>query len=289
LQKNVRAPLRSWLFAPANAERRVQKALASEAHAVVVDLEDAVPLAEKNEGRAAVRTLLQQAKRPNLFVRVNAVNTPFALDDVAAVVTCSLQGIMLPRSETAHDIAVLDWLITQYEARRSLPAGEIEIVPLVESAAGLSSLATLCAASHRVRRLAFGAADFTLDLGLDWSADEAELRPYQAAIVLASRAAGLDAPIDTPWIHVKDPSGMLDSARRCKANGFQGKLCIHPDQLGSVHQVFSPNSAEIELAERIVAAFEAADSAAVVLDGRMLDYPVVEAARRYGPVAALTS
>lgn len=271
---------RSWLFAPANNVRRAEKAVASAADAVILDLEDAVPIDEKVEARAALRPLLERGPHPSLFVRINALSTPYALADVEAVVCGGVRGIMLPKAETARDVQILDWLIAQHEEKASLPLGSLEIVPLVESAAGLNALNAICRSSPRVRQLAFGAADFTLDLSIAWSADEHELLPYQSAMVLASRAAGIRAPIDTPWIHVRDQAGMAASAGRSRAHGFQGKLCIHPDQIEAVHQAYAFSSAQIEEARRIVAAFEDAGAKVVTVDGRMIDYPVVEASRR---------
>ena len=271
---------RSWLFCPASNRRRMEKANASAAHAVIIDLEDAVAEADKDQARAMLGECIRDLRRDNFYVRINALDTPHALLDMEAVVAPALQGIMLPKSERARDVEVADWLLSQMERRLGLPEGRIEIVPLVESARGLANLHSIGASSGRVRRLAFGAADFTLDLGITWSAEEHELLAYRSALVLASRNANLAAPIDTPWLSIADGEGMVASAKRARDHGFGGKLCIHPDQVTVTNQIFAPTPAEIDEARKIVAAFEAAGSAAITLDGRMLDYPVVEAARR---------
>jgi citrate lyase subunit beta / citryl-CoA lyase len=273
-------PLRSWLFAPGNHERRVKKALGGPAQAVILDLEDAVPAEDKILARTVIREVLLGGGRRNVFVRINALDTPYAFEDVEAATCAEVGGIMLPKSETARDVQILDWLLFQAERRAGLSAGTMEIVPLLESATSFENLAAICRSSSRVRRLAFGAADFTLDVGMTWSDDEHELLPWRAAMVLASRAAGLDPPIDTPWIQLADSVGMAASASRSRNHGFAGKLCIHPDQVIAVHHAYTPSQAMIDQALRIVSAFEEAGFSATKVDGRMIDGPVVEVARR---------
>jgi citrate lyase subunit beta / citryl-CoA lyase len=138
-------------------------------------------------------------------------------------------------------------------------------------------------AGTRVRRVAFGAGDFTLDLNMAWSRNETELAHARAAVVTASRAAGIDAPLDTVWVDLSDPEGLAASARTALDCGFQGKMCIHPDQVTVVNRVFTPGDAEIAFAERVCAAFaraEAEGSAAIQLDGKFIDYPIVYRAQR---------
>ena len=159
----------------------------------------------------------------------------------------------------------------------------MDLVPIIESAAGVANLREIARASTRVKRLAFGAADFTNDLGLTWTRDELELLPHRAEIVLQSRAAGLEPPIDTVWADVKDAEGFAASAARARSLGFQGKLCIHPDQVAVANRAFTPSQDEVARARRIVEAFaqaEAAGSSAIQLDGQFIDYPIMYAARR---------
>jgi citrate lyase subunit beta / citryl-CoA lyase len=274
------ASRRSWLFVPADHAARVEKAVASQAHAVIIDLEDAVSEAAKDSAREALRAQLRTLTHPNLYVRINALDTAHALADVEAVVTRGVRGLVLPKSERVRDLEVLHWLVGQMERRNALEQGAVEIIPLIESAAGFEHLLAICRASARVRRVAFGAADFTFDLGLKWSHDEQELIPYRALLVLASRQAQIEAPIDTPWIDIGDRSGMSASTLRARDQGFQGKLCIHPDQIDAIHQAYAPSQAELDEARAIVTAFEAGGASATKINGKMVDTPIVDGARR---------
>lgn len=274
---------RTWLFAPANHPRRAEKALASEADVVVLDLEDACPEAEKPAARAAVRDWLSKPRKGLAYVRVNAASTGLLEVDLEAAVGEGLDGVMLPKADNAADVVEAERIIGLLERRHGLPEGRIDLVPLVESAVGLAHAGQIGSASRRVRRLAFGSVDFALDLGLHPGPDEAELTPYRAQLVLASRVEALELPIDGAWLAVDDEEGMTRSAQRCRAMGFGGKLCIHPRQLAPVVAVFTPSRTEIERARRIVEAFataEANGSAAIQVDGDLVDYPVARRAER---------
>ncbi len=276
-------PLRSFLFAPGNHARRVEKALSLDADAVILDLEDAVATAEKIMTRDLVAAALARPRGALLYVRVNAVDTEFCYGDLVAIVRAGLDGIILPKVESTVGLATVDWLLAQLERDRALPQGGIDLIPIIETARGLSHLGAILGAGTRVRRAAFGAGDFTLDVNMVWSRGEAELAPARAAIVTASRAAGIEAPLDTVWVDLSDQDGLEASARCALGFGFQGKMCIHPDQIAVVNGVFTPSEAEIAFAERVVAAFataEAEGSAAIQLDGKFIDYPIVYRAQR---------
>jgi citrate lyase subunit beta / citryl-CoA lyase len=276
-------PLRSFLFAPGNHARRVEKALSLDADAVILDLEDAVAIAEKSATREVVAAALERPRRGLLYVRVNAVDTEFCHGDLVAVVQPGLDGIILPKVESAAGIATIDWLLTQLERDRGLPVGDIDLIPIIETARGVQQIDAILAADTRVRRVAFGAGDFTLDLNMTWSRSETELAHARAVIATASRASGIDAPLDTVWVDLTDAEGLEASARTALGYGFQGKLCIHPDQIAVVNRVFTPSDAEIAFAERVNAAFanaEAEGSAAIQLEGKFIDYPIVYRAQR---------
>jgi len=207
----------------------------------------------------------------------------------SATATCwrscgpGLDGIILPKVESAAGLATIDWLLAQLERDRGLPPGGTDLIPIIETARGLDRLGAILVSGTRVRRVAFGAGDFTLDVNMAWSRDEAELAHARAVIVTASRAAGIEAPLDTVWVELTDRDGLEASARTALGFGFQGKMCIHPDQIAVVNRVFTPSDEEIASAERIVAAFakaEADGSAAIQLDGKFIDYPIVYRARR---------
>jgi len=281
--KPAAPPLRSFLFAPGNHARRVANALSLDADAVILDLEDAVATAEKPAARGAVASALTRPRQSLLYVRVNAADTEFCYGDLVAIVRPGLDGIVLPKVENATALATIDWLVAQLEREQGLVPGAIDLIPIIETAGGLTHLDGILLAGTRVRRVAFGAGDFTLDVNMAWSRTEAELGFARARIATASRAAGIEAPLDTVWVDLTDEEGLEMSARTALGFGFQGKMCIHPKQIAPVHRVFTPSEAETAFAERVVAVFaeaEAAGSAAIQLDGKFIDYPILFRAQR---------
>jgi citrate lyase subunit beta / citryl-CoA lyase len=276
-------PLRSFLFAPGNHARRVEKALSLDTDAVILDLEDAVATTEKRATREAVVGALVRPRRALLYVRVNAVDTEFCYGDLAAIVRPGLDGVILPKVESAAGLATADWLLAQLEREQGLVPRTIDLVPIIETARGLNQIDAILAGGTRVKRVAFGAGDFTLDVNMAWSRGEAELAYARGKIVTASRAAGIEAPFDTVWVDLADQEGLEASARTAFGFGFQGKMCIHPNQIAVVNRVFTPSEAEIDFAERVIAAFaraEAEGSAAIQLDGKFIDYPILYRAQR---------
>ena len=274
---------RSFLFAPADHPRRTEKAFALGADAVILDLEDAVALAEKPAAREAARAALARPRPCAAYVRVNAHDTEFCYADIEALVSPDLDGIVLPKLESVAQLECVDWLLANLERARGLAAGAIDLVPIVETARGAAAIRELATAGSRVRRLAFGAGDYTADLGIDWSLAEEELLPIRSEFVLASRLGRLEPPVDTVFIHIREAAAFRASCERGRALGFQGKLCIHPDQVGPANAAFAPGAGEEARAARIVAAFEAAEAggvASIQVDGYFVDYPIYEKARR---------
>jgi citrate lyase subunit beta / citryl-CoA lyase len=274
--------LRSLLFAPGNHARRVEKALTLPADGVILDLEDAVAIAEKPATRALVAETFGRPRAGRLYVRVNALTTEWCYGDLLAVVRPGLDGIVLPKTEDADQLKTADWLIAALERERGLPTGRIDLIPIIETALGISNAARVAGAGTRTRHLAFGAGDFTLDLGMVWSRDEAELLPHRATCVVASRAAGIEPPLDTVWADLRDAEGFAASAKRAASLGFAGKMCIHPDQVAGANAAFTPDEATLAQARRVVAAFEEAEArglASIQLDGQFIDYPIVQRAR----------
>jgi citrate lyase subunit beta/citryl-CoA lyase len=277
------AVLRSFLFTPANHARRVEKALTLEADAVILDLEDAVAIAEKPAARKIAVEALQRPRTGLGYIRVNALSTEFCYGDLQAVVAKGVDGLILPKVEAAHELVTADWLLAQLERERGLEAGAIDLMPIIETAKGMQALPEIAGAGTRVKRLSFGAGDFTLDMNIEWSRDELELLPFRSAVVQASRAAGLEPPIDTVWVQLQDTEGFQASVARCRALGFQGKLCIYPPQVPVVNEAFTPSPAEVAAARKIVAAFEEAERvglASIQVDGKFIDYPIVDRSQR---------
>lgn len=275
--------LRSFLFTPGNHPRRVEKVFSAGADAVILDLEDAVAIPEKPATRPMIVEALQRPRGCLGYVRVNAMETEFCYGDLVAVVQPGVDGIILPKVESAAGLLAIDWLVEQLERERGLPRRGIDLMPIIETARGIADLDAILRAGSRVKRIAFGAGDFTFDLNMIWSRSESELAHARAAVVTSSRAAGLEAPIDTVWTDLQDEPALESSARTVLGLGFQGKMCIHPKQIPVVNAVFTPTDAEVAFAERVVAAFEQAEregSAAIQLDGKFIDYPIVYRARR---------
>jgi citrate lyase subunit beta/citryl-CoA lyase len=283
--------LRSFLFAPGNHPRRVEKAFTLGADAVILDLEDAVAIAEKEATRKTVIEALALPRQCKGYVRVNAINTQWCLRDLMEVVVPGVDGIVLPKVESAADLRTVDWLIANLERERGLPPGGIDLMPIIETAAAFSRLDRIFGARSlkdyrgpwRVKRVAFGAADFTSDVGMTWTAGEEELAELRVRLIVASRAAGIEPPIDTVWVHLKDGAGLRASVERSLRLGFQGRLCIHPDQVTLVNEVFTPSPEEAARAQKIVDAFrlaEASGLASIQVDGAFVDYPVYHRAQR---------
>jgi citrate lyase subunit beta/citryl-CoA lyase len=274
---------RTFLFAPGNHARRVEKCVTIGSDAVILDLEDAVAVAEKPSTRSQVVEALGRPRHCKGYVRVNALTTEWCYGDLVAVVAPGVDGIVLPKVEHAGDLQTAEWLVRQLERERGLPEGGIDIIPIVETAIGFSNIASIARSGTRVRRMAFGAGDFTLDVGITWSSDETELLPYRTAFVVESRAAGLEPPIDTVWVTLKDVDGFARSASRAKSLGFQGKMCIYPDQVPVVNKLFRPTDTEVAHARRVLEAFAEAEAkglASIQVDGHFIDYPLVYQARR---------
>jgi citrate lyase subunit beta/citryl-CoA lyase len=276
--------LRSLLFVPGHRARFYEKLAEFRPDAVIVDLEDAVPPAEKPLARSMVRERLGGPLVAGLkvFVRVNAVETPFFRDDIRSVVADGLDGIFLPKASTAEHVHEVNMLIAHAELRVGLVMGGIRIIPIVESVRGVLNARELAIASPRVVALAFGAEDFSLDLGVERSRDGLETRYPRAQVALAAHDAGCFA-IDTPWTAIDDEEGLIRETREGRQLGYSAKQAIHPSQIPTIHQVFTPTADEVAWARRVVVVYDEAigrGTGAINLDGKLIDVPMVERARR---------
>ena len=279
------SPRRSWLFVPANRADRVAKAFATNTHAVIMDLEDACPESEKEAARAVVAQAAADTHGgPRCYVRINAAQTRFALGDIEAVAMRGVAGVVLPKAERISDLQAIDWALEQFEVRRDLPRGSIEMIPLIETALGVSEVNAIARCGiARIRQLTFGAGDLTTDLGVRWTRAEEELSYVRAKIVIASRAGGLEPPIDTVWPGISDADGMDLSLDRARSMGFAGKLLIHPSQVDATNSALAPTRQEIATARRVLeaaATAEVAGQGAFQLDGKLMDHVSVVRARR---------
>lgn len=260
----------TFLFVPATQPERLHKALASGADVVIADWEDAVAPADKVAARTALTeavATLTNAQRARVLVRINSEGTPWHADDVvvlAQLVALGLAGAVVSKTERAETL--------QAVAQAAGP--QAVLVPLVESVAGLAAADAL-ATAPQVARLAFGHLDFQVDAGMACGETEEELLPVRMALVLASRRAGLAAPIDGVTVDTRNPERMARDAERARRMGFGGKLCIHPAQVPVLHAAFDPDGPTVAHAHRVQQALQQAAGGVCVLDGRMVDAPVL--------------
>ena len=254
---------RSYLFVPANRPEMFDKACRAGADAVIVDLEDAVPFA----GKAAARDALAGWLSPEhpVLIRMNGADTEWFAADLALCGAPGVRGVILSKAEHVDDIA------------RVKSAGAAAILPLVESAAGFDNVRAIAQAPG-VERLLFGSIDFQLDLGI--RGEREELLFFRSQLVLVSRLAGIGAPVDGVSTAIGDAATLLDDATHARRMGFGGKLCIHPKQVPEVNRCFSPGEEELAWARRVLEAAASSNGAAVALDGKMIDRPVILRARQ---------
>ncbi len=287
-------PLRTALFVPGNRPDRVDKAVKTSADAVIIDLEDAVALTEKEASRSKVRDKILEHAERKIIVRVNSLDSPFFQGDLTEVITGNLACLMVPKVESAAHVREINENLLKVEKEKGIVQGAVSIIPLIESAGAVQNIfqiATEKTEPSRIYCVAFGAADYTLDMGIEITKEGTELSYPRSRIAVASRAARIEPPLDTPFMmDLKDMEALKVDAGRAKQLGFQGKLCIHPNQIEPCHAIFSPAKEEILYAERVVQVFEEAEkegSAAILLDGKFIDYAVVERAKQILKVAKL--
>ncbi|HET6183045.1 MAG TPA: CoA ester lyase [Acetobacteraceae bacterium] len=280
--------LKSPLFAPGDSPRKTDKALASAATAVILDLEDSVAAPAKPEARGVVaarlRALAGDPRLESVIVRVNPRGTPWYLDDLAAVVPAGAAAVMLPKCAGPDDLLALDHHLEALEAAAGRKRGSVQVVPIVtETAASVFTLGQYGPVAGRVAAFCFGAEDMSADLGVVPRPHGA----YNAAVVFArgavlAGAAAIGVPaIDTPWPDPRDADGLRREAEQAAADGFAGKILIHPDQIDIVNTVFTPPAEQVRWAERVAAHFAANPDAGVfALDGKMIDRPHYRLAQR---------
>jgi citrate lyase subunit beta/citryl-CoA lyase len=279
-------PLRSLLFAPGNEPRKVSRVTTFGADAIILDLEDAVPDAEKVATRAVVRAAIKDLQGPLVCVRVNGFPTGLTAGDIEGVVTAGLDAIVLPKAEAPAEVAAADRLLAAAEERTGLPPGTVRILPIVETARGVLDASAVAGSSQRVLTLAFGSGDFTRDLELPsirWSLEGTELGWARAKLVVDARAAGRPRPVDGPYLAIRDARGFEQDCLTARRLGFQGKICIHPGQVATVNRVFAPDAGEVAFCRKVIAEFAEAErrgSASIAVDGIFVDYPIAEKAGR---------
>jgi len=277
---------RSMLFAPGNEPRKVQKVGQFGADAIILDLEDAVPNAEKVATRENIRKTLDSMGHLHVYVRVNSVPTQMTEADIQGVVHPNLKGIVLPKAEGEDDIRKAATWLTASEKMAGLREGCLQIIPLIETAKGILLAYETVKASPRILTVIFGSGDYTLDLdipAIEWSPEGYELLYARLRLMVVCRAAGIERPVDGPFLDVFNLEALRKEAILAKKMGFQGKLAIHPKHVEVLNQVFSPTAEEVQFAKKVRDAFEKSESggsASITVDGKFIDYPIYYKAKK---------
>ena len=290
--------MRSLLFVPGDSRRKMEKALASQADALILDMEDSVALTRKDEARTVITSFLAAAidldRRPRLIVRINSLDTGLSDDDIAAIVPGRPDAVLLPKACSGADIQDLGARLAAKEAEAGLAEGTIAIHALMtENATSMFNGATFGRSSARLRAIAWGAEDLAADIGASANRDENGrytdvFRLARSLVLLAAAKAGVEA-IDTVFTDFRDPDGLRKECLAAVRDGFSGKLAIHPDQVDVINQAFTPPPEDVERAVQILALFAAAgeDVGVLSLDGKMIDRPHLRQAERVARRAGL--
>ena len=275
--------LRSLIFVPGNRANMLERALGFNADIIMVDLEDSVPPAEKVAARDLARqwvpTLRQAGKR--VMVRANSLDTGLTRDELDAVISPDLYGLSIGKTESVWDLREIDRIISPLEASAGLQPGYIKVIPWIESARAVVNVSEMAAASPRIVAIAFGAEDYTNDMGIQRTDDGAEVYHPRATIAIAARAAGV-AALDSPYVAFRNPEGLRQDAGVARQLGYTGKFAIHPAQIDPINELFSPLPEDVAYARRVMEAWheaEAAGRGSLNLDGKMVDVPVVKRAQ----------
>jgi citrate lyase subunit beta / citryl-CoA lyase len=289
---------RSLLFVPGDSEKKLKKSADIQADALILDLEDAVAPARKAEARTLVREHLTQRpdrSRTQLWVRINPLETPLALDDLRSVIGGGPDGIVLPKTRSADDVVRLAHYLDAFETQADIERGRVRILPVAtETPQAVFSLGDFVRCGPRLAGLTWGAEDLSAAIGAmtNKQDDGSWSHPYQlvrSLCLFAANAAGV-AAIDTLFADVRDTKGLRAACNVARRDGFSGKIAIHPDQVQVINESFTPSSDEVERARRIVDLFESNPGVGTIaLDGQMLDIPHLKQARKVLALAALAA
>ena len=274
---------RSLLFVPGNRSDMLEKASSADTDILVPDMEDSVPDNEKLNARNLISEKLStlSGKKQSIIPRVNALDTGLTFEDIRAVVSNNTYGISVGKIESNWDINEVSKILSQIETEKSLEHGSIKIIAWIESASAIMNVNSIATASKRMLGIAFGAEDFTNDMGIQRSESGVEVLYPRSVVAIAAKAAGITA-IDTPYVNFRDNDGLEEEIKNVLPLGFKAKFAIHPGQLQSINKLFSPSEEAVKYAKKVIEVFEEAErngSGATSLDGKMIDVPVVKRAR----------
>ena len=274
---------RSFIFVPGNRANMLERARNFNADVIMVDLEDSVPPGEKETAREMAKEWVPALKKEGkrVMVRVNSLDTGLTRQELEAVVSPDLYGISLGKVESTWNMRDADRMLSSIEHLAGVEPGSIKMVAWAETASALVDARDIAIASKRVVALAFGAEDFTNDMGIERTDTGEEVQVPRSLVPVAARAANV-ASLDSPFVLFQDPDALRADAQRARQMGYTGKFAIHPAQLDIINETFSPSAEEIAYARQIMAAWEEAEAAgrgSLAMDGRMVDVPVVKRAQ----------
>ena len=275
---------RSLLFVPASSERFFAKAQESQADTLIFDLEDAVAPDRKASARETLKEVLADSgfSRFERTVRINALDTPYFLDDVLTMVEAGADGLVVPKTNNVEGIRFVAQLVSLAEARAGRASGSVVLLPLIEQPEAIGNAYGLAGASPRIAGMAFGHGDFSLSMGIKAApSTEGIVFHARCQVVTAAKATGI-VPIDNVYLDIKDLEGLSVETRQGKQLGYEGKACIHPSQVEPVNAIYTPTAEEVAYARELVAAFEQAvaeGNGAVSFQGRMIDGPIADIER----------
>ncbi|MCC6614107.1 MAG: CoA ester lyase [Anaerolineae bacterium] len=289
---SLKAQWRALLFVPGDDRRKLEKATTLDADAVIMDLEDGVALNQKEAARLSVASALSELSfgRKARLVRINPVSTALWQDDLDKVLSSSLDGIVIPKVESAAQVRDVSARIAAFEQSHGLPQNAIVLLAIIESALGVVNLSEIAAADARLAALAFGAEDLAGDIGAIRTPGGEEVWYARSAVVLHAKARQL-AAIDTPFVDLHDGDGLRAETERVLRMGYTGKLAIHPNQVEIIQQVFTPSPEDIQRARRLIEAHDAHQAAGTgvfAFEGKMVDMPMIRAAQTVLSRAALS-
>ena len=275
---------RSLLYVPGNMPSMLQNIPLFRCDAVQIDLEDAVPYSEKDAARILVRRFLDNYSNRNkeILVRINGLDTKWALDDLKAILPAKPDGIRLPKADSPEIVEQLDTLLTEYEEELGFEVGFFKILPSIETAEGVLNAPKTARASSRLIGLAFGAEDYTATMEINRTKTGEELFNARMNVLWGAKAAGIQA-IDTIFADVNDMEALRKETELIKKLGFTGKCMVNPRQIEIIHEVFAPKQEEIDYALEVVEAIKRAremGTGVISLRGKMIDHPVVVRAAR---------
>ena len=278
---------RSFLYVPANRDKFLEKSLTLPTDALLFDLEDSVPAAEKETARTGVKAYAPKVPGERAWVRVNGLETGFAEADLDAVIGMKgLAGVFLPKVETRAEVVKWDAMIGKLEAARGVPANATKLVLSIESALGVLNAYDMTLGAERVVSSAFGGAqdgDLNTDLGCVWSIDGPEMMHARCNTLMCARAARFESPLDGVYANVRDPQGFEQDTALSHRLGYRGRKLIHPSQIEPCNRLYAPSQQELDYYSRVLEAFDKAvaqGSASTTVDGKMIDEAMAKAARR---------